>query len=500
MTEQKPARVRFAPSPTGYLHIGGARTALYNYLVAKQTGGQFLLRIEDTDRARFVADAEKDLKDSLRWLGLQWDEGPEVGGPAGPYIQSERAELHSEHAKKLVELGKAYPCFCSRERLDEVRREQRVLKKPPRYDGHCRNIAAADAQSRIDAGESYVIRFKVPTEGDIVVEDKVRGAIRVAYSQLDDFVLQKSDGYAVYHLAAMVDDHFMGITHVMRGEEWIPSLPKHAMIIRAFGWDEPEWVHLTVFNKPSGKGKLSKRDIDQFKEGGHSIFVKDLKAIGYMPEAVNNWMSLMGWGYDDKTEFFSPADLIEKFSLERLTASPAAVNFAKLDFFQGNYVRALSEEELAAKTKPFYEAAGYTVDDALLLEIMPLIQERIVTFDDAPDISGFLFNDTVSPDPALLIAKKHTVADAIKVLAHAIPLLRDLPDFTAAATHPALRDLSETVGFKVGPTLQPIRIAITGQKVHTPLFETMEIIGRETVLERLENAKLALESYNPETD
>jgi len=283
-----PVRVRFAPSPTGHLHLGGARTALYDYLLARGSGGQFVLRIEDTDRRRFVEGAEEELVAGLRWLGIAWDEGPDVGGPHGPYRQSERAGIYRDHARRLVERGAAYSCFCTPERLQKVRLDAQARKVPVMYDGTCRRLDRAEAERRVAAGERHTVRFRVPREGAITVRDLVRGPITVENRQIDDAIIVKSDGLALYHLAAMIDDHLMEITHVVRGAEWLPSLPLHAHIVRAFGWREPEFVHLSVFLKPSGKGKMSKRESAELMKDGHSIFVKDLRGLGYTPEAVVN--------------------------------------------------------------------------------------------------------------------------------------------------------------------------------------------------------------------
>ena len=339
MSNTQPARVRFAPSPTGHMHLGSARTALYDYLMAKQTGGQFILRIEDTDFKRYVPSAEEELINGLRWLGLEWDEGPDKGGPYGPYRQSERKEIYTKYAEQLVEAGHAYYCFCTPERLTRMREEQQKLKQPPLYDGLCRDLPLEEARQRAAAGEKYTIRFKTPKTGTTVVRDAMRGEISVENRTIDDYILVKSDGWALYHLAAMVDDFEMKITHVIRGSEWLPSLPLHVLIIRAFGWPEPEWVHLSVFLKPSGKGKMSKRESADLIKDGHSIFVKDLEDLGYLPEAVVNWVALMGWSYDDHTEIFSLPEMVEKFSLEKLNPSPAAINFTNFYYFYGYYIR-----------------------------------------------------------------------------------------------------------------------------------------------------------------
>ncbi len=292
----KPVRVRMAPSPTGRFHLGSARTALYNYLFARKTGGTFVLRIEDTDQKRYVPGAEEEIISSLEWLGIPPQEGPAQGGKYGPYRQTERREIYSKYSWELVEKGAAFPCFCTAERLAKVREEQISRKENPRYDGTCRKLDPEEARRRVSAGEKYVIRLKMPKEGSTTAVDLIRGPITIENSALDDFILLKSDGLPTYHMAAMIDDHLMEITHVIRGSEWLSTFPLHASIIRAFGWDEPTWVHLSLFLKPSGKGKLSKRDGVEAMKDGHSIFIRDLKDLGYTPESVLNWNVLMGWG------------------------------------------------------------------------------------------------------------------------------------------------------------------------------------------------------------
>ncbi len=488
-----PARVRFAPSPTGHTHLGSGRTALYNYLLARQTGGQFILRIEDTDQKRFVPGAEQELIDSLHWLGLDWDEGPDVGGPHAPYRQSQRVEIYLQHAEELIRRGHAYYCFCSPERLEQVRQEQQKRKALPHYDGTCRLLTAEEAARRAQSGEPHVIRFKTPKEGVTTVTDLLRGEITVENRLLDDIILVKSDGFAVYHLAAMVDDHLMGITHVMRSSEWLPTFPLHALIIRALGWREPVWVHLSVFLKPSGKGKMSKRETAALKESGYSIFIKDLEEMGYLGEAVINWSALMGWSYDDHTEFFMLPDLVNKFALERLNPSPAAINFSKLDHFNGLHIRALDVDDLARRVKPFFEHAGYRVDDKKLLEITPIIQERLVTLDDAPEKAGFFFQEEVYPDPEDLIGKNMTPAGSAQAAQKAYQVLKALPDLGHETAEAPLRSLADELGLKAGQLFGIIRVAVTGQKVSPPLFESMEIIGKDFVLQRLHNAISILE-------
>lgn len=494
MTESsKPVRVRFAPSPTGHTHLGSGRTALYNYLLARKTGGQFILRIEDTDRKRYVEGAEQELIDSLHWLGLEWDEGPDVGGPYGPYRQSERKEIYQEYARKLIEAGHAYYCFCSPEKLERERQEAHKRKEMALYSGTCRHLDPAEAERRVAAGEKHVVRFKMPKEGTTTVVDLLRGPITVENRNLDDTVLVKSDGFALYHLAAMVDDHLMKITHVIRGSEWLPSLPLHSHIIHAFGWEEPTWVHLSVFLKPSGKGKMSKRETADLMKDGYSIFIKDLEQLGYIPEGVVNWITLMGWSYDAHKEIFTIPELIELFSLERLNPSPAAINFAKLDHFNGVHIRALEPQDLANRLKPFFEQAGYTVDEEILMKIIPLIRERLTVLTDAPEIAGFYFRDEVEPDPAELIPKGLNVEQAAEAARRSYEVLSGLPEIKPETAEPPMRELVEALGMSAGQVFGILRVAVTGQRVSPPLFESMEVIGREKVLERLRRAIKKLE-------
>ncbi len=490
----KPARTRFAPSPTGHLHVGGARTALFDYLLSRQTGGQFILRLEDSDRKRLVPGAEAELIAGLRWLGIDWDEGIGVGGPYAPYRQSERKEIYLEHARQLIDKGYAYYCFCSPERLESVRRQQQKLKQAPRYDGLCRRLDPDEAARRVAAGEKHVIRFKTPHGGTITARDRLRGDITVENENLDDYIIVRSDGLALYHLAAMVDDHLMGITHVIRGSEWLPTFPLHVHIVRAFGWEEPEWVHLSVFLKPSGKGKMSKREKSDLMKDGYSIFVKDLDSLGYLPEAVVNWIALMGWAYDDHTEFFTMPDLVQKFSLDSLNPAPAAINFTKLDHFNGLHIRSLAVEDLARRLKPYFEGAGYTPDDERLVKIAPIVQERLGTLDDAPVIAGFFFQEQVQPDPQELVGKRMTAVESAQVARQAYGILEAAENVKVGEIEPPMRALVEQTGFSAGQVFGILRMAITGQKVSPPLFESIEIIGKPKVLERVRRAIELLEA------
>ena len=490
----KPARVRFAPSPTGHLHLGGARTALYNYLMAQKTKGQFILRIEDTDRKRFVPGAEEEIIKSLKWLGINWDEGPGVGGDYGPYIQSERKQLYQQYADILIDQGHAFYCFCSAERLDQVRQDQQKRKENPHYDGTCRNISLSEAKRRVNDGEKHVVRFKMPETGTITVKDLLRGDITVENSSLDDYIIVKSDGLALYHLAASVDDHLMEITQVIRGSEWLPTFPLHGHIHRAFGWNEPEWAHLSVFLKPSGKGKMSKREAADLSKDGYSIFIKDLEGLGYLPEAVVNWISLMGWSYDDHTEHFYMPDLISKFTLEKLNPSPAAINFTKLDHFNGVHIRSLAVEDLAERLKPFFIEKGYSVDEERLLKIAPIVQERLSTLDEVIEMAGFFFTEEINPEPNDLIAKGMTAPQSAEIAQKCLKILITADSVETDKVEPLLRTYVETSGISAGQIFGIMRVAITGQKVSPPLFESMEIIQKETCVRRLEKAIKILES------
>ncbi|HEY47953.1 MAG: hypothetical protein AMJ88_01075 [Anaerolineae bacterium SM23_ 63] len=490
MLDPQPARVRFAPSPTGRFHIGGARTALYDFLLARQTGGQFILRIEDTDRKRFVPGAEDEVMESLHWLGLDWDEGPDIGGPYGPYRQSERTEIYRQYAEELVARDHGYYCFCTPERLSQVRQRQQKLKQPPRYDGLCRSLDLDEAQDRIDGGEPYVIRFKTPREGSTTAVDLLRDPIIVENSTIDDYILLKSDGLPVYHLAAMVDDYLMKITHVFRGSEWLPTFPLHVLIYEALDWEQPIWVHLSIFLNPSGKGKMSKRDA-----GVKEIYVLDLKQMGYLPEGLLNWIALMGWSYDDHTEFFTLEELIEKFSLQKLHPSPAAVDYKKLDHFNGNHIRLLSTSELVDLLRPYFKREGLVVDEEILQQIAPLVQERIRTLDEAVEIAGFFFKEAAEPETSELIGKKMTIDESIEAIRRSYEIIEGVLTLEVETLEKMLRALAEDMNLTAGQLFGILRIAVTGQRISTPLIETMVVIGKDEVLNRIARALDMLESY-----
>jgi glutamyl-tRNA synthetase len=483
----QPARVRVAPSPTGHMHLGTARTALYDYLLARKTGGKFILRVEDTDIKRTVPGAEQEIVDGLRWLGLNYDEGPDVGGAFGPYRQTERREIYRQHANILVNNGHAYPCFCTSERLTKMRQEQQAHKESLHYDGTCRKLDPDEAARRVANGEPHVIRFKMPREGVTIAHDHLRGDISIENKNIDDYVIIKSDGLPTYHLAAMVDDHLMRITHVLRGAEWLSTFPLHVNVVRAFGWEEPIWIHLSVFLKPSGKGKLSKRDAEHAMKDGYSVFIRDMEDLGFIPEGVLNWMALMGWGVPED-DVMSLDEMVERFSIDSLTPSPAAINFAKLDHFNGTHIRLLSDADLAVRVKPFFIKAGYSVNDDLLLKISPLIRERLVTLDDCIAFAGFFFKDVVEPIPDELIAKGLDAKQSASIARKSYEILSALPDLNHQTAEPPMRAYVEQSGLTPNQVFGILRVAITGQKVSPPLFESIAIIGKEKSLERLKRA------------
>jgi glutamyl-tRNA synthetase len=485
---EKPTRVRFAPSPTGHMHLGSARTALYNYLLAKKTGGKFILRIEDTDQKRYFPGAEQELIDGLHWLGLDYDEGPDIGGPFGPYRQTDRKSIYDEHIQILIGKGKAYPCFCSPERLTSVREEQMKNKEQPHYDGMCRSLDPVEARRRVEAGEKHVVRFKMEKEGKTVVSDLLRGEIILDNHVLDDSVLIKSDGWPTYHFAAMVDDHTMEITHVFRGSEWLGTFPLHANIIRAFGWEEPIWIHLSIFLKPSGKGKMSKRETAEALKDGYSIFVKDMTELGFIPEGLNNWTALMGWGAGETEDVLTMNEMIEKFDIRKLNASPAAINFNKLDYFNGEHIRRLSIEDLAARVKPYFLNEGLVVDEQKLIKIIPIIRERLVTLDDCLPFAAWFFKDTVDFTKEDLIAKNMTAAETYAMGVEILDIMESLPELSHSVAEEPLRNFVEKKQLAPNQVFGFLRIAVSGQKVSPPLFESMEIVGKKIVLERVKQA------------
>jgi glutamyl-tRNA synthetase len=497
-------RVRFAPSPTGFLHVGGLRTALFNWLFAQKMHGTFILRIEDTDQKRFTPGGVKAIMESLWWLGLQWDEGPnrgelrqmqtnedfegapDIGGPYGPYVQSLKVKRHQAAADELIALGKAYRCDCTAERLDQMRSEQMARKESTHYDRHCRFKQPGE----VDPNKPHVVRLAVPLEGTTTVYDLIRGDITVDYTKLDDFVILKSDGFPTYHLAAMVDDHDMHITHVLRGDEWLPSLPKHALIYQAFGWEPPIFAHLPVILNPSGKGKMSKRKATS----ADSVFVTEFRDEGYLPEALRNFLAFVGWapGSGIEKEIMPIEEMIDLFDLEHVNPAPAAFPYDKLDWMNGMYIRALPVDELAQRIYPFLINAGIEADLDRLIKITPDIRERLETLKDAVEATDFLFVETVSPDSKQLIGKGMTPEATLNVLKQAEDLISTFEPFEAAPLEHAFRAAAEAAGMKPGPYFSPLRVAVTGKTVSPPLFGSIVALGRAETIERLRHAQQLL--------
>ncbi len=480
----KPVRVRIAPSPTGYFHVGSARTALFNWLFARHNDGKFIVRVEDTDRTRYNPEAVADASASLRWLGLDWDEGPEKGGDYGPYYQSERLGLYQQYADQLLQKGLAYQCYCSSERLAALREEQRRNKQDVGYDRHCRHLAAGKRAEYEAQGIRPVIRLKAPLEGQTSFHDVLYGTITVENETLDDLVLLKSDGFPTYHLANVVDDHLMEISHIMRGDEWLPSVPKHILLYDAFGWQTPIYAHLPLILAPSGKGKLSKR------HGG--VEIRDFRRQGYLPEALVNYLARVGWSYDDKTEIFDREELIRYFDLSGINNSPARFSYERLQSMNAYYIRQLETEELATMLVPFLTEAGFDATAQELVPMVPLIQERLRTLDEAASWLDFFFLGDLEYDANLLVGKKMDVVESQDALRQARATLAGLPDFSAEAIEPALRNLADQLGLKVGQLLGIIRVAVSGKSVAPPLFETLAILGQERSLMRIDRGLDAL--------
>jgi len=418
-------RVRFAPSPTGYLHVGGARSALFNFLFARRYNGTFILRIEDTDQSRFVQDALQEIFDSLKWLGLQWDEGPQVGGEYGPYVQSQRIEIYQNHAKMLLESGHAYRCFCTSERLAQLRAEQEKTKQPVGYDRCCRNLTREQIDKNLADGIPYVIRFKVPQGRTVVFEDKIRGMIQYNSDILDDLVLIKSDGFPTYHMASVVDDHLMEITHVLRGDEWIASTPRHVLIYEAFGWTPPTFAHLPVILSPDG-GKLSKR------KGAASVM--DYKRAGFLPEALFNFLALLGWAPGDSREKMSVNELIESFALEQVSPKASVFDEKKLEWMNGLYLAERSSESLSSEIVPFFKEKKWidpqsSDKDPYILRIIDLMKVRSKRVTDMAESCIYFFKDPINYEEKAL--KKYFTSNAAEILAVIQDNLSGLEDFTS---------------------------------------------------------------------
>ena len=492
------ARTRFAPSPTGFQHIGGYRTALFSWLLARHTGGQFILRIEDTDIARTVPGAVDAVIEGFKWLGLEIDEGPEVGGLYGPYFQTQRRDLYLEYANQLIESGAAYRCFCTPERLQRAREEQRARNEPPRYDRHCRRLTEEAIAERLEQGLSHTVRLATPTSGKTAVKDVLRDSdIVFDNASLDDPVLLKSNGYPTYHLAHIVDDHLMRITHVLRAEEWIPSAPLHVIIYQALGWEAPIFAHVPDVLATQGGKKLSKRF--------GAIPLLEYRERGYLPEAIVNYMALLGWSYDDKENVLSRERLIDAFDLDRVGVAPARYDEERLLWFNGYYIRQLSPEALTAHALPFMERAealgglpdsvARPLERAYTTRVLLLEQERMKTLAEAPAMTAFFFTDALAYEPQALIAKNMVAESALNGLRRARAILAEFTDWEASEMEARLRELVTELGLKPVQLFTSMRVAVTGRTVSPPLFETMEVLGRETSMSRIDQAIEALAAH-----
>lgn len=469
-------RLRFAPSPTGYPHLGNIRTALFNWLFARHHGGKFILRIEDTDVARKVEGAVEIILDSLQWLGLDWDEGP--------YYQSQRLSDYHESIHRLLRSGQAYPCFCSQQRLEAMRQEQIKRRQPPKYDRHCRNLTQNERAELEATGSIPVIRFKTPLEGEATVYDLIRGPVTFKHDTLDDFVLLKSDGYPTYHLANVVDDHSMAISHVLRADEWLSSTPRHVLLYQALGWQPPHFAHLPMILGPD-RAKLSKR------HGATTI--TEYQKQGYLPDAMTNFLALLGWSLDDRTELLSRQELVKHFSLERVGKTAAIFNKDKLEWMNGVYLRQLSLEEFAQLAIPFLDrdlpqSVERPLDKGCVSQVLSLIQERAKTLAEVPQLAGFFFVDDLQYDTSLLLAgglDGQVAAQAITVALHRLQNTTKWDPPTLEAT---LRPLALELHLSTRELFGLLRVAVTGRTATPPLFQTMGVLGRQKCLQRLNTA------------
>lgn len=497
MSDQPTVRVRMAPSPTGYFHLGSARTALFNWLYARHTGGKFILRIEDTDRTRYVPDSLQDIIDSLAWLGLDYDEGPGVGGDYGPYFQSERLPIYHHWADRLIHDGLAYRCYCSEERLDALRKEQMARKEDAiGYDRHCRTLTRAQRTELEASGAPAVVRFAMPTEGQTTFVDILRKIKPFDNDKVRDPIMVKSDGFPTYHFANVIDDHLMAVTHILRGDEWLSSVPLHVNLYHALGWEMPTFAHLPLILDPSGVGKLSKRKKRAAGDEELLTYIREYREAGYLPEAMFNFLSGMGWAYSADTDLFAREQAIAKFDIHDINPAAGALPMSKLDWMNGHYIRQLAPSDLVDRIAPFWSEesgipqAQLQTDPALPI-VVPLIQERIKTLADGWELVDFAFTDQIEYDPTMLIAKGLTAAQSLAALETLQRVLTELP-FEEAVLEPALRDLATELGLKVGQLFGILRVATTGKNVAPPLFGSLSALGRERTLARCADAAVKL--------
>ncbi len=494
-------RVRFAPSPTGPLHIGGVRTALYNYLFAKKHQGKMILRIEDTDQARFVEGAEEYIKESLEWCGINFDEGVDNKGEFGPYKQSDRKELYIKYAQELIESGWAYYAFDSSEKLNKLREEAEKQKQVFTYNAETRKslnnslcLSNEETQAKIEAGDAYVIRFKMPEDKEVIFTDAIRGEVKVNASRLDDKILFKSDGMPTYHLANIVDDHFMEISHVIRGEEWLPSAPLHVLLYRAFKWKEPVFAHLPIILKPVGKGKLSKRDGDKmgfpvfpmsWKDPKSNEIFAGYKESGYFPDAFINMLALLGWNPGTEQEIFSMDELIAAFDLDRVGRSGAKFDPDKTKWFNQQYMQQKRAEDLLTDFNPILIKNGIALhNDQTTIEIIDLVKERCVFVSDIWEQSHFFFQTPDSYNPK--VVKKRWKENTPKYIADIKMLLEQSPKWEAVVMHDIVGDYIQQNELGFGAIMNALRLVIVGDGKGPDLFKIIELIGKEEAMKRFD--------------
>ncbi|WP_263080395.1 glutamate--tRNA ligase [Endozoicomonas sp. Mp262] len=471
-------RTRVAPSPTGDPHVGTAYIALFNMAFARSQGGKFILRIEDTDQARSTPESEQQILNSLRWLGLDWDEGPDAGGPNGPYRQSERREIYADHARQLLDKGHAFHCFCSSERLDELRAEQMANKQTPGYDGHCLHLSKEEVAQKLAAGESHVVRMKVPVEGTCVVDDMLRGAIEIDWSQVDMQVLVKADGMPTYHLANVVDDHLMEITHVIRGEEWINSAPKHKLLYQYFGWEMPVLCHMPLLRNPD-KSKLSKR-----KNPTSITYYRD---AGYLPEALLNYLGRMGWSMPDEREKFTLDEMLEQFDISRVSLGGPIFDQEKLSWLNASWIREnLTVEQFADRLH------GWLLNKDYMMKFLPFAKERVETLSDFAPMSAFMFSGLLDLSPEDFAHKKLEESEVKKVLQFTLWRLEQQRQWTKGNIFADIKALSKAMGHKLGDFNHPIFVAVAGTPNSWSVMDSMEILGPDMIRARLRHAVAVL--------
>ena len=470
-------RTRVAPSPTGDPHVGTAYVALFNHVFARSRGGQFVLRIEDTDRLRSAPTFETAIVDALRWVGLDWDEGSDVGGDFGPYRQSERLDIYRHHAAELLASGGAFHCFCSKERLDEVRRRQQANRETPRYDGHCRRLDPAESRERVARGEPHVLRLDVPETGACRFSDGIRGEIEIPWDQTDMQVLVKSDGFPTYHLAAVVDDHLMRISHVLRGEEWLSSMPKHRLLYDYFGWTMPAHYHLPLLRNPDAS-KLSKRR--------NPTGLNYYRRTGYLPEALLNYLALMGWSMPDEREIFSIGEMTSAFDLDRVSTRAPIFDLGKLNWVNGQYIRAMSTTEFMERV------TEWALNRDNLAPLAPLLQQRTERLVDLWSQVDYLLGDRAPLTQSDFAHKRLGADDCKRILDHAKRRLDEQDDWHRDALRQALSALADSMDLKLRDLLAPLFVAVTGRAVALPLFDSMAYLGRDLVRSRLQSAIDAL--------